>query len=189
MDGEQAALQKLWERYFHRLVVLARKRLRGTPRCAADEEDVALSAFDSFFRRAQEGRVPNLLDRNDLWQLLVLIASRKASNLAKHERRQRRGGGKVQHASTLPHRDGSEQSLLFADLIGREPEPVVAAQVAEEYERLLDRLENDVLRSVAVWKLEGYTNTEVAAKLGRAPATVERKLRLIRDTWEQEVTP
>jgi DNA-binding CsgD family transcriptional regulator len=45
-----------------------------------------------------------------------------------------------------------------------------------------------MLRSVAVWKLEGYTNKEVAAKLGRAPATVERKLRLIRATWEKEVT-
>jgi DNA-directed RNA polymerase specialized sigma24 family protein len=61
--------------------------------------------------------------------------------------------------------------------------------MVEEYERLLDRLDDDVLRSVAVWKLEGYTNKEVAAKLGRAPATVERKLRLIRDTWEKEVAP
>jgi hypothetical protein len=86
--GEQAAFQKLWERYFRRLVGLARKRLQGAPRCAADEEDVALSAFDSFFRRAREGYFPKLLDRDDLWQLLVLIAGRKASNLAKHERRQ-----------------------------------------------------------------------------------------------------
>jgi DNA-directed RNA polymerase specialized sigma24 family protein len=189
MAGEQAASQKLWERYFRRLVVLARKRFRGIPRCAADEEDVALSAFDSLLRRAREGRIPKLLDRNDLWQLLVLIAGRKASNLAKHDRRQRRGGGKVRHASALPDGDGSEQGLLFADLIGREPEPVVAAQMVEEYERLLDRLDDDVLRSVAVWKLEGYTSKEIAVKLGRAPATVERKLRLIRDTWAKEVTP
>jgi DNA-directed RNA polymerase specialized sigma24 family protein len=187
--GEQAAFQKLWERYFRRLVALTRKRLQGAPRYAADEEDVALSAFDSFYRRAREGRVPKLLDRNDLWQLLVLIAGRKASNLAKHERRQRRGGGKVQHASALPDGDGSEQGLLFADLIGRAPEPVMAAQVVEEYERLLDELGDDVLRSVAVWKLEGDTNKEIAVKLGRATATVERKLRMIRDAWAKEVTP
>jgi len=42
-------------------------------------DPATLSAFDSFFRRAQEGSVPNLLDRNDLWQLLVLIAGRKVS--------------------------------------------------------------------------------------------------------------
>jgi hypothetical protein len=56
--GEQAAFQKLWERYFRCLVGLARKRLRGVPRSAADEEHVALSAFDSFFGRAREGRFP-----------------------------------------------------------------------------------------------------------------------------------
>jgi hypothetical protein len=77
--GDQAACQKLWEAYFGRLVGLVRKQLQGAPRSAADEEDVALSAFDSFFRQAQEGRFPRLLDRNDLWQLLVLIAVRKAA--------------------------------------------------------------------------------------------------------------
>jgi DNA-directed RNA polymerase specialized sigma24 family protein len=130
-----------------------------------------------------------LLDRDDLWQLLVVIAGRKASNLAKHERRERRGGGKVRHASTLPDADVSEKGHRFADLIGRDPEPALAAQVVEEYERLLDGLGDDVPRSVAVWKLEGYTNAEIAAKLGRAPPTVERKPRLIREAWEQEVVP
>jgi DNA-directed RNA polymerase specialized sigma24 family protein len=187
--GDQAAFQKLWESYFRRLVGLARKRLQGAPRAAADEEDVALSAFDSFFRRAQEGHFPRLLDRHDLWQLLVLIAGRKASDLVRHERRGKRGGGKVHHASALPGGEGSERGALFADLIGREPEPALAAQVVEEYARLLDRLSDDMLRSVAVWKLEGYTNEEIAAKLGRVPATVERKLRVIRDAWEKEIAP
>jgi DNA-directed RNA polymerase specialized sigma24 family protein len=186
--GEQAACQKLWEGYFRRLVGLVRKRLQWVPRSATDEEDVALSAFDSFFRRAREGRFPRLLDRHDLWQLLVLIAGRKASNLARHERQEKDGGGRVRHASALPG-DGSEEGTFFADLIGREPEPALAAQVVEEYARLLDRLGDDKLRSVAVWKLEGYTNGEIAAKLGRAPATIERKLRRIRDAWEKEVTP
>src|SRR6516225_8427239 len=62
--GDQAAIQKLWERYFPRLVGLVRKRLMGAPRAADDEEDVALSAFNSFFRRAQEGRFPKLTDRD-----------------------------------------------------------------------------------------------------------------------------
>jgi DNA-directed RNA polymerase specialized sigma24 family protein len=185
--GDQAACQKLWEGYFRRLVGLARHRLRGAPRYAADEEDVALSAFDSFFRRAREGRFPRLHDRHDLWQLLVLIAGRKAADLAQHERRQKRGGGQVLPASALPGAAGSEAGALFADLIGREPEPALAAQVAEEYARLLDGLGDGDLRSVAVWKLEGYTNAEIAAKLNRAPATVERKLRLIRDAWAKEV--
>jgi DNA-directed RNA polymerase specialized sigma24 family protein len=132
---------------------------------------------------------PQTSHRNDLWQLLVLIAGRKASNLVKHEHRDRRGGGKVCHASALPGGGGSEGDPFFADLIGRGPEPALAAQVAEEYARLLASLGDDDLRSVAVCKLEGYTNAEIAARLGRAPATVERKLRLIRDAWAKEITP
>jgi DNA-directed RNA polymerase specialized sigma24 family protein len=187
--GDQAALQKLWEGYFHRLVGLAQKRLRGTPRAAGDEEDVALSAFDSFFRRAKDGRFPQLLDRHDLWQLLVLIATRKAAKLAKHERRQKRGGGNVHHASALPGSDGSGNGPLFAYLIGREPEAALAAQLVEDFQRLLDRLKRPDLRSIAVWKLEGWTNEEIAAKIGRSVVTVERRMRDIRAIWEKEIVP
>jgi hypothetical protein len=54
--GEAAAAQPLWERHFRRLVALARRKLQATPCRAADEEDVALSAFDSFFRAAHRGQ-------------------------------------------------------------------------------------------------------------------------------------
>jgi DNA-directed RNA polymerase specialized sigma24 family protein len=187
--GDHAAFQKLWERYVRRLLGLVRKRLQGAPRAAADEEDVVLSAFDSFFRRAQQERFAKLLDRHDLWQLLVFIAGRKATQLAQQERRQRRGGGRVRHASALVAGDGSAGGPLFADLIGREPEAAMAAQVVENYERLLGELGDDALRSIAVWKLEGFTNEEIAATLGRAVATVERKLARIRRLWEKELIP
>src|SRR5436309_4711052 len=93
--GDAAAAQKLWESYFRRLVGLARKKLQGTPRRAADEEDVALSAFDSFCRGAEQGRFPRLTDRDDLWRLLVTITARKAYQLALHEGRRKRGGNAV----------------------------------------------------------------------------------------------
>jgi DNA-directed RNA polymerase specialized sigma24 family protein len=181
--GERDAVQKLWEAYFERLVALARQKLRGTPRRAADEEDVALSAFDSFCRRAAQGRFPQLLDRDDLWQLLVVLTARKACNLVQHEQREKRGGGRVRHASVLPAGAEDEEGSVFADLIGREPDPAFAAQVAEECRRRLDDPGDEQLRAVAVWKMEGYGNEEIAAKLGRSLPTVERKLALIRSTW------
>src|SRR6202034_1431934 len=78
--GGAAAAQPLWERYFDRLVRLARNKLRARPRRAAveDEEDAALSAFDSFCRGAARGRFPRLTDRDDLWRLLVVLTVRKA---------------------------------------------------------------------------------------------------------------
>src|SRR5437660_7601206 len=92
-SGDTAAVQKLWESYFPRLVGLARKKLQAGPRRAADEEDVALSAFDSFVRNATHGSFPDLHDRDNLWLLLVAITVRKALQLIRHEQRQKRSGG------------------------------------------------------------------------------------------------
>ena len=77
-DGDSLAAQKLWESYYCRLVRLARSKLRAMPRRSADEEDIALSAFDSFFRGVEAGRFPQLNDRDDLWQVLFMITERKA---------------------------------------------------------------------------------------------------------------
>jgi DNA-directed RNA polymerase specialized sigma24 family protein len=184
--GERAAVQKLWEGYFRRLVGLARERLRSAPRQAADEEDVALSAFDSFCLAAEQGRFPRLEDRDDLWQVLVVLTVRKAANLVKYETRQKRGEGRVRHASALPGGEESGEGALFADLIGREPDPALAAQVAEECRRLLDRLGDPELRAVALAKMEGHTNDEIAAAQGRSTGTIERKLQLIRAIWADE---
>src|SRR6516225_1437874 len=83
--GAGGAAQRLWDKYLGPLAGRARRRLAGVPRRAADEQDVALSAFDSFCRAAQQGRFARLNDRDDLWQLLAVIADRKAWDLAKHE--------------------------------------------------------------------------------------------------------
>src|SRR5262245_19225927 len=93
--GDPAAAQPLWERYFARLVHLARGKLRGARPRAADEEDVALSAFDSFCRGVANNRFPQLNDRNNLWGLLFTLTERKAIDLAQHEGRQKRGGGRL----------------------------------------------------------------------------------------------
>jgi DNA-directed RNA polymerase specialized sigma24 family protein len=180
--GDPAAPQALWERYFSRLVVQARQMLRGQTR-AADEEDVALSAFDSFCKGAEQGRFPRLEDRDDLWQLLLLLTVRKAVNLLKHEARGKRGGGQVRHASALATE--SEQDA-FANALRREPTPELAVEVAEECRRLLDGLGDAQLRAVAQAKMEGYSNAEIAAQLGKSVGTVERKLQLIRKAWEHE---
>jgi DNA-directed RNA polymerase specialized sigma24 family protein len=183
--GDRAAVQNLWETYFQRLVNLTRKMLQNIARSAADEEDVALSAFNSFCCGVEKNRFPQLLDRKDLWQLLLVIAARKVSNLKRHERTQRRGGGNVQHLSALAGSDTGEQGPAFAQLISREPDPEFAAAVADSCRHLLQLLDSEELRSVAIWKMEGYRNEEIALKLDCARATVERRLKVIRTQWEK----
>src|SRR6476620_3150858 len=88
--GDEHAVEELWERYQCRQMGLARKLLRDAPLGAADEEDVALSAFHSFCSRAADGKFPQLDDRDDLWKILATITIRKASRLAQRERRRKR---------------------------------------------------------------------------------------------------
>jgi DNA-directed RNA polymerase specialized sigma24 family protein len=189
--SDQTAAQELWNRYFRRLVGLARSKLQGVPRRAADEEDVALSAFDSFCRGVEQGRFPRLDDRDDLWRLLAVITERKACDLVQHERRQKRGSGDVRGESGFAEEfDFPEEGGAGIDqLPSREPSPEIAAQIADECRRLLELLGDATLRSVAVWKMEGYTNAEIADKLGCVPVTIERKLQLIRRLWVKEREP
>jgi DNA-directed RNA polymerase specialized sigma24 family protein len=182
--GDQAAVAPLWERYHRQLLRLARRRLQHSPRRAADEEDVALSAFFSFCRAAERGQFRELLDRDDLEQLLLVITTRKALRQLTAERRLKRGGG----ARGAAGAEADEPSAL-EQVPGRELTPQFAAQVTEECERLFDSLGDPQLRLIALWKLEGDTANDIAAKLGRARRTIERKLQRIRSLWEREISP
>jgi DNA-directed RNA polymerase specialized sigma24 family protein len=188
--GDRAAAQKLWERYIRQLERLARQKLHGMPRRPGDEEDVAVSAFASFCRGAERGRFPQLYDRDNLWKILVALATRKARDLVRGEQRQKRGGGLLLDEAALLRQSRSLRvERTLEEIISREPTPEFAAQLAEECQRLLTRLDDAELRSIALWKMEGYTNDEIAARLDRAPRTVERRLRLIRSIWAREATP
>jgi RNA polymerase sigma factor (sigma-70 family) len=178
--GNPGAAQMLWERYFAQLVSVARQKLRDAPRRAADEEDVALNAFASFCRRAEEGRFPQLSDRDGLWRLLVVITVRKALQLRRSEGQQKRGG----LAAGLA---GEAAELALEQLIDSEPTPAFAAEVAENYRRLLALLEDPELQTVARYRMEGCTSKEIATALDCTQRTVERRLHLIRDIWEREM--
>jgi RNA polymerase sigma factor (sigma-70 family) len=171
--GDAVAAQELWQRYFERLVKLARDKLRGAARRMADEEDVALSAFKSFCCAVDRGRFPRLDDRHDLWQVLAMITVRKAADLANREARQKRGGGAV------------IQSDDFGEVISGDPDPAQAAELAENCQRLLDALGEGKLRAVAVAKMEGRTNEEIAELLDTSVPSVERKLRGCREILEK----
>jgi DNA-directed RNA polymerase specialized sigma24 family protein len=277
--GGELAAQELWRRYFDRLTRLARARLRGVPLASEDEEDVALSAFDSLCQGALAGEFPALEDRDDLWRLLASITARKAVDLRRRGGRLKRGGSRygvrwmpsVEDVGDIPAggrnlivvaavegrihvRVFDHEGLVVADtdearLVGRglpvgelkaqlegsgdrpltrgeedrvadavailvglrrpgrprpgselageddeldvlaqqpdrAPAPDLAALLDEQYRELLDRLGDDVLRRIAVWKLEGYGNDEIAQRLGCGLRTVERKLGVIRSIWE-----
>ncbi|MDR3638191.1 MAG: ECF-type sigma factor [Isosphaeraceae bacterium] len=182
--GDDVDIRRLWDRYFERLVALARTRLPARERREFDEEDVALSAFRSFCERAADGRFPQLADRDDLWRVLSVITARKAVAHLRYKHRLKRGGRRLLGESALGV-DTDPNSHQMAQVFGREPTPADAAEFADDCERLFALLNNPTLKDIALRRLEGQTADEIGAALGVSPRTVDRKLQLIRALWEE----
>lgn len=182
--GDRDAAQKLWERYFRRLVGLARARLPANRRKYDEHEDVAISAMKSFLLRAENGRFPDLQSRDNLWALLATITVRKAGKVIR-----RKVPREVGESDLRGKKDDSQSRNVLEQVLGREPTPDFVAEMAEQCDRLLELLKkkDQNLDSVAQWMLEGYTKAEIAAKLGRVVGTVDRKLGVIRKIWEKEI--
>ena len=178
--GDAAAAQPIWERYISRLLGVARQQLAGTTRAAADEEDVAVSAFHSFCRAVAADRFPRLTDRTDLWQVLVLLAARKAHQERRRQWAARRGGTETPDGRRTP----AAADVPVDEIAGLEPDPAVAVLVADQYDRLMAALPDDALRRIARLRLEGHTVPEIAARDGVTARTIERKLSLIRGFLE-----
>lgn len=201
--GRPEAVDAIWRRYYDRVVGLARRRLRHAPPGAiADVEDVALSAFNGLAAGAAKGRFEHIEDRADLWHALAAITVRKALRRGEWYDRWKRSGRRPgefrnsdgndnghHHVQATPaaqpdHDNSDDEPDRLGQLPSKDPIPEVALMLREQLDQLLARLDDPVLRQIAEWRMEGLSNAEIARRLGRALRTVERKLELIRLTWE-----
>lgn len=181
--GDDLAAERLWNEYFAKLVLLAQRNLGSLPTRSADEEDVALSAMNSFMRVARQGRLQDAANRDELWKLLVTFTLRKISKQKKYQTAQKRGGGKVRGESVFLNAAGEEAAGGLGQ-IPAEPDAEFADDVTHTCRELIDQLEES-LQLVARMKLEGLTNAEIAGKLDIVERTVEQKLNRIRLAWSE----
>lgn len=180
-NGNDDAARQIWGRYVERLIRIAHSKLIHSPKRMADEEDVVNRAFMAFLEGVELGRFQRLSDRDDLWQILVMLTERQAIDQTRAERAIKRGAHRLNGQAS---RKNDEYAFSELDNI-RDPSPTpsFALQTSEELGILLSRLENEELQGIALAKLEGLTNREIAEKIERAECTVERKLKLIREIW------
>ncbi|WP_339749871.1 ECF-type sigma factor [uncultured Rubinisphaera sp.] len=184
-EGESKASVELWNHFYSRLVVLARKKLKSKVRRVIDEEDIALEALENCFTALKAGHFPDIRDRDNLWALLATITERRALNANRNEYRSKRGGGHIRGDSAFLRKDDS--ICVGPDAMpSAEPTPEMVAAFTEDFEYLLSRLRPN-LQHIAKFKLEGYTNREIGEKVECSIATVERKLKLIRETWQRDL--
>jgi DNA-directed RNA polymerase specialized sigma24 family protein len=185
--GDSAAANRIWQHYFDRLVRSVRARLYGQHRAVSDEEDLVLSVFDSFFDAAENGRFPDLSDRDDLWWLLLRMSARKVIDKRRYDLRERRGGNVHLHSLDHAGDDDAGDDGRVMEAIGDEPSPEMLLMMQESVEQIFSHLGVGPLRDLAVAKLEGYTNAELAQRLGCSERTIERRLNLIREKCQQEL--
>jgi RNA polymerase sigma factor (sigma-70 family) len=170
-EDRASAVAPLLAVYFDRLVQLARQRLHNLPGMAGYDEDLALRSFYSVYRRVRDPEQPlYLAGRDDLWRLLATRTISRAIDLIRRHK-----------PGEVPGDHEVEQ------LLAREPTPEEAAEMADECRRLLDMLPEPQLRQIALLKVEGYTNEEIARQLDCVPRTIERKVSRIRLLWRHEL--
>jgi len=174
------AARLIWQRYFHSLLELARSNLDRRVRPRTDEEDVAQSMYKSFCLRQQRGEF-DLSGRDELWRLLVTITLRKARNVGGAQRRRKRDVAREQRITTENTRISRQQML--EEMEAAVPTPAEAMVLNEALERRLDALGDSELRQISLWRLEGYTNREIAERLDCTERSIERKLGRIRTVW------
>jgi RNA polymerase sigma factor (sigma-70 family) len=182
-EGDSVAAHELWHHYYDRLVRNTRQHLRGLNRGMTDEEDIVVSVFESFYRAAEQGRFPEMSQREDLWRLLLVMSARKIIDKRRHDQRQRRGAG--EHVLSLQGGRSDDEALI--QVIGDEPTPEMVLMMTESFERLLSHLGDGQLREIAVGKMEGFSNAELAIRFDCSERTIERRLHLIRETCQQEL--
>ncbi|MBC8876713.1 MAG: RNA polymerase subunit sigma-70 [Planctomycetes bacterium] len=180
--------RSVWDRFGSRLMQVARRKLgNGFSGRVADEEDVVISAFNSFCARVAAGKIEMTDDEEDLWPLLKVITERKAIDYFQRERRQKRGGGQVRGESALDGGSKSPRAGGVGEVPAGDRSPSSMARAAEMFEQLLDVLDDDMLRVIAIFKMEGRTNPEIAEIFCISRATVVRKLEVIRTVWEAQL--
>jgi RNA polymerase sigma factor (sigma-70 family) len=171
------AARRIWERFSARLVGEVHRRLNAQIRQRVDAEDVIQSLFERFFAAGPgPGGPPR--NRAEFWRLLVHITICTVADTVDHHRAKRRD---VRREEPLGHLFADADSSRPSEPMGsRGIDPADEAIARIEFARLLGLLPDD-LREVLVMRLQGYTNAQIGAHIGRVERTVELKLRTIRE--------
>ncbi len=184
---DDEACAELWDAVYERVVVLARARISAWNKRMADEEDIALSAINSFVRAAEAGRLTGLQNGGDLWRVLFTITSRKANAFQVRQSAEKRGDGLVRGDSVF-ELTASETNNGFNTVEDPgDPHRFVDELLGECRERI-ESLPDDILRTIAIRRMEGYEVAEIAVELCLSVATIKRKLARIRDLWADDAS-
>lgn len=176
-QGDDYAASVLFNRYVARLTALAGARLSSKLRSKVDPEEVVQSAFRSFFKQVNAGRV-EISERGKLWSLLAKITLRKI-----HRQAERYSAAK---ADVDREKEAVDYEGIPLEFVSDEPTPEVINSVKEILDNVLDGLK-DVEREAIELHLQGYTEKEIADEVNKSTRTIRRLFAKLKTDLEQRL--
>ena len=179
--GDQNAVEAIWNRYYQRVVEFAIRKMKINPDRAIDGEDIAQLTMHRFCLNATSGNYPDLDDRQQLWDLLVVYTLHRIRKHLRECNRTKRSG---MHRVVFEFK----RSQVLQDL--RSPEaPTIMADMVQSW---LDRLDREdpsgQLKQIAIWSMEDISGSEIARIMKKRKSAILQQIRLIRLLWEEYET-
>jgi DNA-directed RNA polymerase specialized sigma24 family protein len=177
--------EAIWAEFFPRMLKLAKVKLGGMQLRTFDEEDVALSAMNSFFRGKNDGRFERLDSRDEMWRLLATITVRKVTAQRRKAMADKRGAGAIRGESIFFNPANADSSMIagLGNFSDDRLLPDTTEELLKNCEHLLEKLDDEKLRRTAIMRLEGFSNQEISDELGCSVARTKQRLQRIRELW------
>lgn len=175
--GDEQAARKLYDRYVDRLVALASRRISQRLASRVDPEDVVQSVFRSFFGRVKKGQF-RIADQDDLCKLLMRITVHKTlRQIAFHKAAKRNPSLE----------SGQDDSALggIKNVFSHEPSPEAEVAFLDQLEHFFAQLRPEE-RQILEMRLQGYSNEDIARKLGIYDRKIRRVIERVRAIAEHE---
>ena len=170
--GDQNAARQIVERYFDRMLMLARRRISQRLASRVDPEDIVQSVFRTFFVRLKDGQFV-FQDQDDLCKLLMRITLHKTLRQVAFHKAAKRD-------PTLETNQGQAHQEQLLTILDREPNAEATVTFLDQLEHFLDRLEPET-RQIIEMRLQGYTNDEISQQLGIYDRKIRRAVERVRD--------
>lgn len=184
-DKNPEAQRLIWQRFVSRLITYATRRMTGINSPVVDAEDIACMTFQNFFDKTP-GQFSTLVNRNDLWQILAVLAERRVVDEYRKSNAKKNGSNQLVNETRLAGQSESGPMTLDSFAAPGIQQPDFAMILSEEIETRLDSLKDDLLQKIALARMHGYRNQEIANLLGISLRSVERKLGIVREKFKKQ---
>ncbi|MDB4370779.1 ECF-type sigma factor [Mariniblastus sp.] len=185
-QSDDEAIKRVWQHFADGLQEYARGKIHPKTRRVYDEQDAVQSMFLSLCQGLKADRYPDLQNRDNLWRLMLVMTGRKISKRHRFDRQLKRDNRRLLTDSYFVQ-NSQDRNSPNQYPPAAEPTPELLAEFADTSSALIEALGTDNLKDVALLRIEGLDDCEIASRLQCSRSTVQRRLVMIRKIWEVEL--